>query len=150
VNRSRRRVGNYNADNRIFCWRRQLESLCGYRPWPVLEDYDFAQRLRKTGKLVLLSEPIWVSDRRWRNVGLFRTVWSWFWIQALFFAGVRPERLGTWYRNARSGDSPIDVCPSSLNESADSFRSPEDATCDASRQTACATKVTLSRGSKKE
>lgn len=150
VNRRRRRVGIFYGDSGIFCRRSVFQGLGGYRPWPVLEDYDFARRLRKIGKLALMGEPIWVSDRRWRNLGLFRTLWSWFWIQTLFFAGVRPERLGTWYGNARSGDGPVGVCPSSLNGRAGSLGRPEEAICGASRRTECATRVTLSNGSKKE
>ncbi|MGH9351383.1 MAG: TIGR04283 family arsenosugar biosynthesis glycosyltransferase [Terriglobia bacterium] len=150
VNRWRRRAGIFYGDSGIFCRRSVFEALGGYRPWPVLEDYDFVRRLRKAGKLVLLNEPVWVSDRRWRNLGLFRTVWSWFWIQTLFFAGVRPERLAMLYRDTRSGDSPVGVCPNSLNGRAGSFRRPQDVSCGASQRTECATTVTLSNGSEKE
>ncbi|MGH9397403.1 MAG: TIGR04283 family arsenosugar biosynthesis glycosyltransferase [Terriglobia bacterium] len=150
VNRWRRRVGILYGDSGIFCRRSVFEGLGGYRPWPVLEDYDFVRRLRKAGKLVLLNEPVWVSDRRWRNLGLFRTVWSWFWIQTLYFAGVRPERLAMLYRDTRSGDSPVGVCPNSLNGRAGSFRRPQDVSCGASRRTECATRTTLSNGSKEK
>jgi rSAM/selenodomain-associated transferase 2 len=102
VNRWRRKVGIFYGDSGIFCRRNVFERLGGYRPWPVLEDYDFARRLRRAGKLAMLDEPIWVSSRRWRNSGLFSTLWTWFWIQTLFFAGVRPERLAAWYGNIRS------------------------------------------------
>jgi rSAM/selenodomain-associated transferase 2 len=102
VNRWRRKIGIFYGDSGIFCRRRVFERLGGYRPWPLLEDYDFARRLRRAGKLALLDEPIRVSDRRWRNRGLFPTLWSWFCIQALYFAGVRPERLAAWYEDIRS------------------------------------------------
>lgn len=102
VNRWRRRWGVFYGDSGIFCRGDVFASLGGYRPWPILEDYDFARRLRRAGKLALLDEPIWVSDRRWRNSGLVPTLWSWFWIQSLYFAGVSPERLATLYRDVRS------------------------------------------------
>jgi rSAM/selenodomain-associated transferase 2 len=107
VNRWRRRAGVFYGDSGIFCKRHAFEALGGYRPWPILEDYDFARRLRRAGKLALLNDPIYVSDRRWRNSGLLPTLWSWFWVQSLYLAGVRPECLAKMYRNVRSIDSPL-------------------------------------------
>jgi rSAM/selenodomain-associated transferase 2 len=107
VNRWRRKLGVFYGDSGIFCRRDIFESLGEFRPWPLLEDYDFARRLRLAGKLALLEEPIWVSNRRWRNRGLLRTLWSWFWIQTLYFGGVSPERLATKYRHVRLVESPL-------------------------------------------
>jgi cellulose synthase/poly-beta-1,6-N-acetylglucosamine synthase-like glycosyltransferase len=101
INRWRRRLGVFYGDSGIFCRRKVFEALGGYSPWPILEDYDFARRLRKAGKLALLDEPIWVSDRRWRISGLVPTLWSWFWVQGLYLAGVAPERLAGLYRPVR-------------------------------------------------
>jgi rSAM/selenodomain-associated transferase 2 len=101
INRWRRRCGIFYGDSGIFCQRAAFEQLGGYRPWPILEDYEFARRLRKKGRLSLLDEPIRVSDRRWKNGGLWRTLWSWFWIQALYLAGVSPDRLVKLYRQVR-------------------------------------------------
>jgi rSAM/selenodomain-associated transferase 2 len=102
VNRWRRRLGVFYGDSGIFCRRRVFEALGGYAPWPILEDYDFARRLRKMGRLALLREPIWVSDRRWRTSGVLPTLWSWFWVQGLYLAGVKPERLAGLYHPLRS------------------------------------------------
>jgi rSAM/selenodomain-associated transferase 2 len=101
INRLRRRLGVFYGDSGIFCRREVFEMLGGYRPWPVMEDYEFARRLRSWGKLALLDAPIHVSARRWREDGLWHTMWTWFWIQALFLAGVSPYRLARWYRDVR-------------------------------------------------
>ena len=101
VNRWRRRLGILYGDSGIFCRRDLFRKLGGFRDYPVLEDYEFARRLAKRGKLALLTEPIHVSDRRWRRAGLPRTLWSWFWIQALYLIGVSPRRLARMYRNVR-------------------------------------------------
>ncbi len=101
VNRWRRRWGIIYGDSGIFCRRTVFDRLAGYPPWPIMEDYDFGRRLSKAGKLALLNEPIWVSDRRWRKAGLLRTLWSWFLIQGLYSLGVRPQRLAAIYRNVR-------------------------------------------------
>lgn len=101
VNRWRRRLGVMYGDSGIFCRREVFEVLGGYRPWPILEDYEFARRLRKAGRVARLNVPIRVSDRRWRKGGLARTLWIWFWIQTLYYAGVSPHRLAKWYRATR-------------------------------------------------
>lgn len=101
VNRWRRQCGVFYGDSGIFCRRAVFAQLGGYRLWPILEDYDFARRLGKVGRLALLREPIIVSGRRWRNGGLWQALWSWFWIQGLFLAGVSPHRLAKLYRRVR-------------------------------------------------
>jgi rSAM/selenodomain-associated transferase 2 len=101
INRWRRRLGVFYGDSGIFCRRKVFEALGGYAPWPILEDYDFARRLRKAGKLALLDEPIWVSDRRWRTSGLLPTLWSWFCVQGLYWAGVEPKHLAGLYHPVR-------------------------------------------------
>jgi len=104
VNRWRRQLGIFYGDSGIFCRRAVFDALGGFRPWPILEDYDFALRLRRAGRLAMLDEPIWVSDRRWRNAGLLPTLWSWFWIQGLYLAGVSPKRLSSLYRPVRTAN----------------------------------------------
>jgi rSAM/selenodomain-associated transferase 2 len=101
INRWRRRCGIFYGDSGIFCRRSVFDSLGGFVPWPILEDYEFARRLRRAGKLAYLNEPIWVSDRRWRNNGLFPTMASWFFIQSLYYAGVPPKHLARLYRHIR-------------------------------------------------
>jgi rSAM/selenodomain-associated transferase 2 len=101
INRWRCRCGIFYGDSGIFCRREIFDQLGGYRPWPIMEDYDFVRRLRKIGHLKLLSGPIHVSDRRWRNAGLWRTLWSWLLIQGLYLAGVSPHRLARFYRHVR-------------------------------------------------
>jgi hypothetical protein len=101
MNRWRRRCGIFYGDSGIFCRRSAFDALGGYRPWPILEDYEFARRICKAGQVALLDEPIFVSARRWRNSGLLPTLWSWFWVQGLYYAGVSPHRLARMYRHVR-------------------------------------------------
>jgi rSAM/selenodomain-associated transferase 2 len=101
VNRWRRRYGVFYGDSGIFCRRVVFEKLHGYRRWPIMEDYEFARRLHKAGELALLDAPIRVSARRWRKAGILPTLWSWFWIQAGYSAGISPHRLARWYRDVR-------------------------------------------------
>lgn len=101
INRHRRRWGILYGDSGIFCRRSVFETLGGFKPWPILEDYEFARRLGKMGPLALLSEPIYVSNRRWRRRGLCPTMWSWLLIQGLYTLGVSPHRLARLYSAVR-------------------------------------------------
>jgi rSAM/selenodomain-associated transferase 2 len=101
INRWRRGWGIFYGDSGIFCRRSVFEQLGGYRLWPIMEDYDFARRLSKAGRLAFLESPIWVSDRRWRKSGLLRTMRSWFLIQGLYSLGVPPRYLARLYRHVR-------------------------------------------------
>jgi len=101
INRWRRRCGIFYGDSGIFCRRSVFDSLGGFMCWPILEDYEFARRLRRAGKLAYLNEPIRVSDRRWRSGGLLPTMASWFVIQSLYYAGVPPKHLARLYRHIR-------------------------------------------------
>jgi rSAM/selenodomain-associated transferase 2 len=99
INRWRRRWGIFYGDSGIFCRRSVFEQLGGYQLWPIMEDYDFARRLSKAGRLAFLESPIWVSDRRCRKSGLLRTMWSWSLIQVCirwaFRRAIWPDSIGT-------------------------------------------------------
>ena len=85
------------GDSGIFCRRDIFEQLNGYKNIAIMEDYEFARRLWKQGRMALLAEPIYVSDRRWRKAGLVRTWMVWTVIQTLFSLGYPPAKLGRFY-----------------------------------------------------
>ncbi len=96
-----RRLGIYYGDSAIFLRRDAFDALGGYRPLAIMEDYDLARRMERTGRTVCLSGPVVTSSRRWRALGLRRTIAAWVVIRALFLAGVQPERLARLYRPVR-------------------------------------------------
>jgi rSAM/selenodomain-associated transferase 2 len=101
INRHRRRFGVFYGDSGIFCRRLIFDQLGGFRPWPILEDYEFARRLWKIGNLAFLDDPLYVSDRRWRRSGVVRTASAWVLIQGLYILGVSPARLARFYAHVR-------------------------------------------------
>ena len=104
VNRWRRRLGFYYGDSGIFVRRRVFDRLGGYRPMPILEDYEFARRLEASGRTAFLHPPLAVSSRRWQVEGVGRTLWSWVIIQGLYLVGVSADRLAGWYQPVRKPD----------------------------------------------
>jgi rSAM/selenodomain-associated transferase 2/rSAM/selenodomain-associated transferase 1 len=99
--RAQRRLGVYYGDSAIWLRRAAFDALGGFRPLPIMDDYDLARRLEKGFPTACLPGPAVTSARRWRALGVPRTVLSWVVIRWLFVAGVPPERLAHLYRRAR-------------------------------------------------
>ena len=85
------------GDQALFVRRDIFDALGGYREWPLMEDVDFVRRLRRAGRLYHSQQPALTSARRWERDGWWRRSAKNVILQALFFAGVSPERLAHWY-----------------------------------------------------
>lgn len=114
VYRVRRPFGIYYGDSGIFVRRAVFKRLKGFKPIPIMDDYEFIRRLERAGPTACLEPALSVSDRRWEVQGLFPTLVSWVWIQTLYSLGVPAEYLARWY-------GPVRRKPRS---NASSFRSP--------------------------
>jgi rSAM/selenodomain-associated transferase 2 len=93
-----RRHGYYYGDSSVWVRRTAFDRLGGYREIPIMDDYDFVRRLeRGGGHTRCLPGPATTSSRRWRAMGIPRTVLAWFLIRWLYVAGVSPRRLVRLY-----------------------------------------------------
>jgi rSAM/selenodomain-associated transferase 2 len=101
VYRFQRRHGFYYGDSSVWVRRETFDALGGYREIPIMDDYDFVRRLERLGATRCLPGPATTSARRWRAIGIPRTVLAWFVIRWLYVAGVSPERLVRLYRVVR-------------------------------------------------
>jgi len=96
-----RRLGVYYGDSVIWLRRSAFDELGGFRPLAIMEDHDLARRLGRHGRTLCLPGPAVTSGRRWRAMGVPRTILAWVAIRWLFVAGVPAERLAGLYRKAR-------------------------------------------------
>ena len=104
--RVRRPFGIYYGDSGLFVRREVFGQLGGFKPIPIMDDYEFVRRMERAGRTVCLDSPLVASDRRWRVQGLFPTLFSWVWIQTLYSLGVPAEHLARWYGPVRNGKRP--------------------------------------------
>jgi rSAM/selenodomain-associated transferase 2 len=104
--RVRRPFGIYYGDSGVFVRRGVFERLGGFKPIPIMDDYEFVRRMERAGRTVCLRPPLLVSGRRWRVQGLFPTLFSWVWIQTLYSLGVPASRLARWYGPVRNSHKP--------------------------------------------
>lgn len=89
------------GDQGIFVRRTVFEKLGGYPDLPIMEDLEFSRRLKRTGKVALLSGPIMTSSRRWDRGGVWYTTLQNQIFVLAYFMGVSPKRLAQWYRPVR-------------------------------------------------
>ncbi len=89
------------GDQAQFVRRESFEALDGFREWPILEDLDFVRRLKRSGRIAIIDQPVATSARRFLRRGVLRTSAINYLIWALYFAGVSPQRLGRLYENIR-------------------------------------------------
>jgi rSAM/selenodomain-associated transferase 2 len=101
VYRFQRRHGFYYGDSSIWMRREAFDALGGYSEIPIMDDYDLVRRLERHGATRCLPGPATTSARRWRAIGIPRTVLAWFLIRWLYVAGVSPQRLVRLYRSVR-------------------------------------------------
>jgi rSAM/selenodomain-associated transferase 2 len=94
-------LGPVYGDQAIFVTRAAYELVGGYRPMPIMEDYDFVLRLRHAGSFVLLPLYVETAARRHRGHGTLPTLARMWTIQALYRVGVSPERLARMYPPTR-------------------------------------------------
>ena len=86
------------GDQAIFVSCEAWKRVGGYRPLPIMEDYDLVQRLRAIGRFVVVPEAVVTSARRQRGHGEVRTFATVASIKLLYRLGVSPARLARAYR----------------------------------------------------
>lgn len=96
-----RRLGVYYGDSALWTRADTSARLGGFRALEIMEDYDFVRRLERLGRTACLPGPAVTSGRRWRALGVSRTVFSWVMIRWLWLAGVPDRRLARLYRQVR-------------------------------------------------
>lgn len=88
------------GDSAIFVRRSVFEELKGYKDYPLFEDCELYQRMRRVGRFVRLPQNATTSSRRFQGRFL-RTFALWSLLQSLYWIGVHPVRLNRLYKQAR-------------------------------------------------
>jgi rSAM/selenodomain-associated transferase 2 len=86
-------LGLIYGDSAIFVRRKIYQKMGGFKAFPIFEDLDFIERLRKTGEIVTLSSVVTTSSRRFKNKSFILIFLRWTILQILYWFGVSPETL---------------------------------------------------------
>ena len=94
-----RSLGHYYGDSGIFVRRSVYDALGGFRPIPVMEDWEFVRRLERFGRTTCIEDPpLITSSRRFEGRRPVEIVYGWIRLHALYWLGVSPERLAEIYK----------------------------------------------------
>ncbi|MBI2149302.1 MAG: glycosyltransferase, partial [Acidobacteria bacterium] len=85
------------GDQAIFTRRDFFFETGGFREWDLMEDVEFARRMRRTGKLQMIRVPVITSARRFRHQGFWRTFFKNQLLLMAFYIGVSPSRIARYY-----------------------------------------------------
>jgi len=101
MNLRSRWTGIATGDQAIFVRRSLFEQLGGYSDLPIMEDVDFSQRLKRTGRLSALRSKVITSYRRWETRGPLRTMLLMWVLRFLYWIGISPHRITRLYGSVR-------------------------------------------------
>ncbi len=93
----------FYGDHGLFINRDTYFRLGGYKPMPLFEDVEFSSRLKRAGRVKLISPPMRTSARRFRSRGIVCTYLNMAALHICYWLGVSPDRLAEWYRTNGRG-----------------------------------------------
>ncbi len=89
------------GDSAIFVRRSVYEQVGGFRDFPIFEDLELIQRLKRRGRFVRVPSKVTASSRRFENRSFALTFAHWTALQVLYWLGIHPKVLGRFYAPIR-------------------------------------------------
>lgn len=86
------------GDQAQFARRETFLRVGGYPPFPIMEDYELARRMKRAGRVAFLPQTVRTSGRRFLAKGVVKTAMVNWLIIAAYHCGISTERLARWYR----------------------------------------------------
>jgi rSAM/selenodomain-associated transferase 2/rSAM/selenodomain-associated transferase 1 len=81
------------GDQGIFVRKDVFDELGGFPNQPIMEDYEFVQRVRKRGPFKVIPYPITMSARRYLRYGIIRQTLKNWWILYRYLCGTDTNEL---------------------------------------------------------
>ncbi len=88
-----RLTGIATTEQAIFVKRSTFEQIQGFPEIPILEDISLSRQLRRKSRPVCLKNKVTVSEQRWAEKGLMRTIVSMWKLRFAYALGVSPWTL---------------------------------------------------------
>ena len=85
------------GDQGLFLRTSTFEQLGGFPEMPIMDDLEMVRRLARRGRIVVLPNVAVTSGRRWRRMGVWRTMCINQFCIAGYWLGVPLETLARWY-----------------------------------------------------
>jgi rSAM/selenodomain-associated transferase 2 len=89
------------GDQALFLRADTFHQIGGFPALPIMEDFELVRRLKRMGKIAIVSEPVVTSARRWLQRGVFATTAINQMVVLGYFLGVDREWLRWFYRSKK-------------------------------------------------
>ena len=97
------KLGLCYGDSGIFVRANVYDEIGGFKQYPLFEDLDLVQRLKKKGRMIRVPVEIVTSSRRFEGCSFALTFARWSILQILYSFGVSPHTLNEFYAPSRRG-----------------------------------------------
>ncbi len=91
-----RRLALPYGDQALFVRADRFHALGGFPDIPVMEDFEFVRRLRRTGRIEIAPQAVATSSRRWRRNGTWRTTLMHQLALLAYLGGIRVATIARW------------------------------------------------------
>lgn len=85
------------GDQTIFLKAAVFHEMGGFANLPIMEDFEFVQRLKTQGKIGIAPAKVITSARRWQKLGVFKTTLINQLIILGYYLGISPIKLARLY-----------------------------------------------------
>lgn len=92
------------GDQGMFVRASDFYRLGGFKSMPIMEDFEWVERLQREGRIALTANHVVTSARRWQRLGLIRTTIINQICVLLYRFGVSPQKIARFYRGRRRTD----------------------------------------------
>lgn len=89
------------GDQGFFITKDNFELLDGFADLPIMEDFNFIQKAKQHGKIVIADVAVITSPRRWQRLGVIKTTIINQLVIIGYYLKISPERLKRFYHQAK-------------------------------------------------
>lgn len=93
------------GDQAIFLPKAVFTKVGGFADLPIMEDFEFIQRLKRQGKIAIAPAAVLTSSRRWQKLGVLKTTLINQLVILGYYLGVSPQQLRRFYNQKQSKNS---------------------------------------------
>jgi rSAM/selenodomain-associated transferase 2 len=97
MNTRSRLTGIATGDQAMFVTRDAYAAAGGFPDIALMEDIEFARRLKHVSRPMCLRARVTTSGRRWETRGVSRTIFLMWRLRLAYFFGAKPEELARRY-----------------------------------------------------
>ena len=89
------------GDQAIFLTKDVFNKIGNFPELPFMEDFEIMRRLKRIGRITIISVPVITSARRWLQKGIWKTTLINQIVIIAYLLRVPPQRILCWYRHGK-------------------------------------------------